>query len=77
MVNYFLKHNYQGKVVHCKKMLSIFQSPAGMSLIKLSLAGNYKVIPARKSLVCGIPAGDMKIDKLFLQCNHNNLELKM
>jgi hypothetical protein len=25
---------------HCKKMLAIFASPAGMSLTKLSLAGN-------------------------------------
>ncbi len=29
-----------GKRVHCKKRLAIFPSPAGMSLTKLSLAGN-------------------------------------
>jgi hypothetical protein len=28
-------------VQHCKKRLSFFLSPAGMSLTKLSLAGNY------------------------------------
>ncbi len=28
------------RTIHCKKRLSIFQSPAGMSLAKLSLAGN-------------------------------------
>jgi hypothetical protein len=26
---------------HCKRRLAIFPSPAGMSLTKLSLAGNY------------------------------------
>jgi hypothetical protein len=28
------------KCIHCKKRLSFFPSPAGMSLTKLSLAGN-------------------------------------
>jgi len=28
------------QMMHCKKSLAIFPSPAGMSLIKLSLAGN-------------------------------------
>ncbi len=32
------------KMLHCKKVLTIFPSPAGMSLIKLSLGGN---IPAQ------------------------------
>ncbi len=31
--------------IHCKKRLSIFPSPAGMSLAKLSLAGNNLIIP--------------------------------
>ncbi len=35
--------------VHCKKRLAILTSPAGMSLTKLSLAGN-KFVPARESL---------------------------
>jgi hypothetical protein len=42
--------------------MSIFPSPAGMSLIKLSLGGNndviYKLFPPKKSLVSDIPAGD-------------------
>ncbi len=29
-------------IVHCKKGLTIFPSPAGMSLTKLSLAGNFR-----------------------------------
>jgi hypothetical protein len=29
------------EVLHCKKRLSIFPSPAEMSLTKLSMAGNY------------------------------------
>ncbi len=31
--------------IHCKKGLSIFPSPAGMSLTKLSLVGNDLIIP--------------------------------
>jgi hypothetical protein len=33
--------------LHCKKRLAIFPSPTGMSLIKLSLAGNNYIIPAQ------------------------------
>jgi hypothetical protein len=57
---------------HCKKGFPIFPSPAGMSLTKLSLDGNYDVIYKlflhRESLVSDIPAGDGNIEKLFLQC---------
>jgi hypothetical protein len=31
--------------LHCKKRLTIFPSPAGMSLTKLSLAGNNEGVP--------------------------------
>ncbi len=50
-----------------KKRLSIFASPAAMSLINLSLAGNtvIKLFPLRESLVSVIPAGDKKIINLF------------
>ncbi len=48
--------------------LATFSSPAGMSLTKLSLAGNNIIIPARESLVSDIPAGDGKIVNPFLQC---------
>jgi hypothetical protein len=53
--------------IHCKKRLFIFPSPAGMSLNKLSLAGNnlITVFLAKKSLVSDIPAGDWKIDNIF------------
>jgi hypothetical protein len=57
-----------GIILHCKKMLVIFPSPAGMSLTKLSLAKNIHILPARESLVSDIPAGDGKIVNLFLQC---------
>ncbi len=53
--------------MHSKKRLMIFPSPAGMSLTKLSLAGKNLIIPARESLVSDNPAGDGKIDNLFLQ----------
>ncbi len=33
--------------VHCKKRLTIFPSPAGMSLTKLSQAGNNLSIPGQ------------------------------
>jgi hypothetical protein len=29
------------KTIHCKKRILFFPSPAGMSLTKLTLAGNY------------------------------------
>jgi hypothetical protein len=52
-------------------MLMIFPSPAGMSLTKLSLGGNYDVIyklfPSMESLVSDIPAGDGKMGNLFSQ----------
>jgi hypothetical protein len=35
-----LGESYLSIAVHCKKRLAIFPSPAGMSLTKLSLAGN-------------------------------------
>jgi hypothetical protein len=37
----------QTKRLHCKKRLSFFPSPAGMSLIKLSMAGNNLIIPGQ------------------------------
>jgi hypothetical protein len=52
--------------MHCKKILAI-PSPVGMSLNKISLAGN-NLFPSRESLVSDIPAGDEKIANLFLQC---------
>jgi hypothetical protein len=58
--------------LHRKTSFSIFPSPAGMPLTKLSLGGNndviYKLFPPKESLVSDIPAGDMNIEKLFLQC---------
>jgi hypothetical protein len=50
-----------------KKEVSVFLSPAGMSLTNISLAGIIKLFPSRKSLVSDIPAGDGKNDNLFLQ----------
>ncbi len=54
-------------MLHCKKMLGIFPSPAGMLLTKLSQAGKNLIISAQ-SLFSDIPAGDEKIADLFLQC---------
>jgi hypothetical protein len=59
--------------IHCKNSFSIFPSPAGMSLTKLSLGGNSlymtSLFPPRESLVSDIPAGDGNIKKLFLRCS--------
>ncbi len=35
---------------HCRKRLSFFPSPAGMSLTKLSLAGNNLIIPGLREI---------------------------
>jgi hypothetical protein len=55
--------------LHHKKSFSIFPSPAGMSLTKLSLGGNNlyltSLFPPLESLVSDIPAGDGNIEKLF------------
>ncbi len=51
--------------LHCKKRLAVFQSPAGMSLTKLSLTGSNLIIPIRESLVSDIPAGDGKTNNFF------------
>ncbi len=34
-------------LLNCKKRLAIFPSPAGMSLIKLPLAGNNVIVPGQ------------------------------
>jgi hypothetical protein len=47
------------------KMSMIFPFPAGMSLTKLSLAGNKLIIPGRESLISDIQATDGKNDNLF------------
>jgi hypothetical protein len=63
------KSNKPSENIHRKKSFSIFPSPAGMSLTKLSLGGNNlymtSLFPPRESLVSDIPAGDGNIKKLF------------
>ncbi len=54
-------------VLHCKKRIAVFPSPAGMSLTKLSL-GIIKLFPARESFVSDIPVGNRKKPLTFLQC---------
>ncbi len=52
--------------VHCKKRLTIFLSPAGMSLTKVSLAGNNSR-PGRVWLMAGTGLG-RENRQPFLQC---------
>jgi hypothetical protein len=54
--------------VHCKKRLAIFLSQAWLSLTKSRWPGIIKFFPAKKSLVCDMPARDGKMANLFLQC---------
>jgi hypothetical protein len=66
---YFLSILMTTQLTHAlQKNFSIFPSPAGMPLTKLSLGGNndviYKLIPPRESLVSDIPAGDGNIENL-------------
>ncbi len=71
MIHFFVLSVVNGNI-HRKKSFSIFQSPAGMSLSKLSLGGNTlymtSLFPPRESLVSDIPAGDGNIEKIFLRC---------
>jgi hypothetical protein len=63
---------YDVDTLHRKKSFSIFPSPAGMSLTKLSLGGKNlfmtSLFPPRDSLVRDIPSGDGDIEKLLLRC---------
>jgi hypothetical protein len=61
---------------------SIFPSPAGMSLTKLSLGGNndviYKLFPPRESLVSNIPAGNGNIESFFYgERRHSELDFSL
>jgi hypothetical protein len=62
--------------VHRIKSFSIFPSPAGMSLTKLSLGWNddviFKLFPPRESLASDIPAGDGNIEKLLYGVQEKN-----
>jgi hypothetical protein len=58
----------------------IILSLAGLSLTELSLAGNNLIFPGQGEfdILYDIPAGDGKIDYLFLQCmaaHHNSIML--
>jgi hypothetical protein len=46
------------KQILCKNRLAFFTSPAGMSLTKLSLAGNNSIFPGQGKVVSDIPPGD-------------------
>ncbi len=55
--------------IHSKKRLAIFPSPAGMSLTKLSLAGNNWVIPGQGEFGQWHPVRGQENRYPFLQCN--------
>ncbi len=62
---------FQNLILHCKKRLAIFPSPAGMSLTKLSLGGNNQIIPAQDEFGQwnDILAGGGEMAYPFLQCS--------
>jgi hypothetical protein len=68
-------YNYTIILYTVKKGKRFSRPPAGMSLIKLSLAAKNLIFPARESLVSDIPAGDGKIANLFLQCRPQKVTL--
>jgi hypothetical protein len=41
-----------GDIIHCKNRFAVFLTPAGMSLNKLSLAGNNIIIPRLGEFEC-------------------------
>ncbi len=47
-----LKGQERGQIkgIHCEKVM-VFPSPDGMSLTKLSLAGNYLIIPGQGDII--------------------------
>jgi hypothetical protein len=51
--------------MHCKKRFAIFPSPAGMSLTKLSLAGNNLIYPVQGEFGLWHPSWQGKIVNLF------------
>jgi hypothetical protein len=46
-INNTSKLMYGDRSIHCKKRLSVFPSPAGISLTNLSLARNNLIIPGQ------------------------------
>ncbi len=61
--------------VHCKKWLSVFPSPAGMSLTKLSLVGNNLIFPGHGEFGKWHPGWDVKTANLFLQFKYCSMIL--
>jgi hypothetical protein len=65
-------------MLHCKKGLAIFPSPAGVSVTKLSLAGNYLINPGQGEFgYSNIPTRDGKIANLFYSVNCAHPELRL
>ncbi len=56
-----------------KKRLSIFPSPAGMSLPNSPWPGIIKLFPAREGLVSDIPAGDLFYSVLFIKTQQEEI----
>ncbi len=63
-----MERNSQSKL-HCKKKVSGFPSPAGVSLTKLFLAGSNWIIPSKGEFCKWHPGWGRKTANLFLQCN--------
>ncbi len=57
------------KLIHCKKKVSLFPSPAGMSMTKLSLGRNNQIIPVQGEFDQWHPSWGREKGKPFLQCS--------
>ncbi len=62
--------NMLSKKVHCKKKLSIFPSPGGVSLTKLLLAGNNQIFPGQGEFGQWHPGSGRENRETFLQCTN-------
>jgi hypothetical protein len=60
--------------IHGKKRLVVFPSPAVMSLTKLSLAGNYQIIPGQGEFG-DIRLGTKKTANIFYSVCKNPLDM--
>jgi hypothetical protein len=63
---YIVHASWGRSTLYCKKRLAVFPSPAEMPLTKLSLAGNYLIIPRQGEFGLWHPSWGRENDDLFL-----------
>jgi hypothetical protein len=68
-------YHWYHSILFLHRRFSIFPSPAGMSLIALSLGGNnlYMTLLFQQGEFSDIPDGNGNIEKLFLRCTYRSM----